>query len=452
MAQDAGTHPWKIIERDPRDGLRVVLGRVGETLYAAEAFRPVLVIGPQRSRKTTGLAVPSVLEWPGPVVTTSVGRDTIEQTIEARRQIGEVMIFDPSEVMAGWPERVGWSPLELVDTWEDAKTVAIAMAAAGARELPIRFFSLDRTAETNFWFTLAAKLLAPHLFAAAKNGYTMADVVRWILTQEEFEVRSLLQATGDEFAIREADASWQREEKTRGSIYTTLEVALEIWSRPSLQLASSTEPRFHLEQFLDGRANTLYICAPPDEQEKYSPVLTGLTSTVIRRIYQVNHGFSSVSLGLHGTTASLNVSSGRITPLLLVLDDAGNIAPLRELSGLASTAAKAAVQLVTIFNDLSQIQAIYGDHDARSVVNSHAAVLVLPGNHDPATADLVDLMLRNENVSDLPEATPSIAIRGLPHGKALCVYDNLPPMVINLRSSSTDGDLLAKRGLEGAGD
>src|ERR1035438_3949151 len=116
MTQDPGAHPWRVLEHDPRDELRVILGRVGETLYSAEAFRPVLALGPQRSRKTTGLAVPSVLDWPGPVVAASTGMDVIEQTIETRRRVGEVMIFDPSEVMAGWPERVGWNPLELIHT------------------------------------------------------------------------------------------------------------------------------------------------------------------------------------------------------------------------------------------------------------------------------------------------------------------------------------------------
>jgi type IV secretion system protein VirD4 len=450
MTQDARAVPWNAMEPDPRDELRIVLGRVGGKLYAAEAFRPILVLGQERSRKTTALAVPSVLEWPGPVVTTSIGMDVVEQSLEARRRVGEVMIFDPGEVMVGWPERVGWSPLDQVITWDDAKSVARGLTAAGTRAFPAARSDLTGAVDTNFWYTAAAKLLAPHLFAAAKNGYTMSDVMRWILTQEEFEVRSLLQAAGDDFAIREADASWQREERARSSVYTTLEIALDIWARRSLQDASGAEPRFHLEQFLDGRANTLYVCAPPAEQQEYLPALTGLISMIIRRAYQINHGFSSISLGLRGTTAALDASSGRITPLLLVLDDAGSVAPLLELGSLASTAGKAAVQLVTVFNDLSQMEAIYGDRVARSVVNNHAAVLVMPGSHDPATADLVDMMLRDESVFDSPGAVPSSVLRRLPHGTALCVYDNLPPRLIDLRSSSTDGDLLARRGLEGA--
>ena len=43
-------------------------------------------------------------------------------------------------------------------------------------------------------------------------------------------------------------------------------------------------------------------------------------------------------------------------PLLLVLDEAANIAPLSDLDALASTAAGHGIQLVTIWHDMAQIE------------------------------------------------------------------------------------------------
>jgi hypothetical protein len=38
--------------------------------------------------------------------------------------------------------------------------------------------------EGEFWFGLASQLLAPLMFAAGSNGYSMDDVVRWVKRQE----------------------------------------------------------------------------------------------------------------------------------------------------------------------------------------------------------------------------------------------------------------------------
>ena len=40
------------------------------------------------------------------------------------------------------------------------------------------------TADGEFWYATAAKLLAPLFLAAALDRRTMADVVRWVDTQE----------------------------------------------------------------------------------------------------------------------------------------------------------------------------------------------------------------------------------------------------------------------------
>ena len=49
------------------------------------------------------------------------------------------------------------------------------------------------TADGEFWYATAAKLLAPLLFAAAVRGGSMADVVRWVDTQEVGEVSDILE-------------------------------------------------------------------------------------------------------------------------------------------------------------------------------------------------------------------------------------------------------------------
>ena len=56
---------------------RITLGRHGRGLLAAEARASVMVVGPTQSGKTTGLVIPALREWAGPVVATSVKTDLL---------------------------------------------------------------------------------------------------------------------------------------------------------------------------------------------------------------------------------------------------------------------------------------------------------------------------------------------------------------------------------------
>src|SRR3954447_7333064 len=108
------------------------------------------------------------------------------------------------------------------------------------------------------------------------------------------------------------------------------------------------------EELLDGGRHTLYLSAPPDEQDRYRPLFTALLGQVIAAAYK---------------------QAGRANrpldpPLLLVLDEAANIAPVENLPTIAATAASMGVQLITVFQDLAQVRLRYGQA-AGTVVNNH---------------------------------------------------------------------------------
>ena len=89
----------------------------------------------------------------------------------------------------------------------------------------------------DFWYATAAKLLAPLLFAAASGGRDMADVVRWVDTQEESEVFDLLDEAGVREAAQAAQSSFGKEDRQRSSMYTTAETVLEPFADPPVAMA-----------------------------------------------------------------------------------------------------------------------------------------------------------------------------------------------------------------------
>jgi type IV secretion system protein VirD4 len=189
---------------------RVTLGVAQRRLLAAEAGHSVLVVGPTQSRKTTGFAIPAILEWRGPVVAASVKSDLVRHTRSWRSGRGPVWVYDPTG-STDLPA-AAWSPLTGSHTWDGARKTASSLtevARSGAGTLT----------DGDFWYSTAAKLLAPLLFAAAASGRTMADVVRWVDTQEVDEVFDALVASEEPAALQSARASWGRDERQRSAVH-----------------------------------------------------------------------------------------------------------------------------------------------------------------------------------------------------------------------------------------
>ena len=134
-------------------------------------------------------------------------------------------------------------------------------------------------------------------------------------------------------------------------------------------------------------SDTLYLCAPAHDQRRLTPLFVGVLRAVLDTAYD------------------RVTRSGRPLdpPLLVVLDEAANIAPVPDLDALAATAAGHGIQLVTVWHDLAQIQARFGPR-ATTVVNNHRAKLFLSGISDPATLDYASHLVGDEE-RHLPATT-----------------------------------------------
>lgn len=408
---------------------RLVLGRAGRRLVAAERGHSLLVVGPSQSGKTTGLVIPAILEWEGPVLATSVKTDLVRDTLGWRRRVGTSLVYDPVGV-SGLPS-AGWSPLAASASWAGARRVAAALcsvARAGGG-------GLDDAA---FWYSTAEKLLAPLLFAASSSGGTMPDVVRWVDTEEVDEVLFALEFAGVPEAVRAAEASFGREDRQRSSVYTTAETVLAAFADPSV--AATTE-RHELDPalLLDGGRHTFFLVAPSHEQERLQTVFVAILRSVVEAAFE----------------AASRADRALDPPLLVVLDEAANVAPLAGLDALAATASSHGVQVVTVWQDLAQVEARYGARWA-TVVNNHRAKLVCSGVADPATLEHVSRLVGDEDhvvdstTVDEQGATtrttslttrrllPGDMLRRPAPGEAVLLYGHLPPVHLALRPFFAD--------------
>jgi type IV secretion system protein VirD4 len=395
-----------------------LLGR--GAVLSVERAHSVVVVGPSQSGKTSAIAIPAILGWPGPVLAASVKADLLRDTIEQRRQLGQVWCFDPTA--SGAPHPSGWSPLDAIRGWDDARRVAadLTAAAQGAGSSP----------DAEFWYAMAAKLLAPLLLAAAEGRATMADVVRWVDTQEVREVTEILVVAGAAEALDALQASLERDERQRSSVSTTAEAVLEPFAADRTSFGA---PRIDVAALLGG-AHTLYVCAPTHDQRRWRAMFGALVQAVVDAAFTLANRSARGRLGAE---------------LLVVLDEAANIAPLADLDALAATCASHGIQLVTVFQDLAQIAVRYGERSA-TVVNNHRAKLFLPGISDPRTLEHASRLIgseevtvpsvtrdpgRGRSVTLAPTTRPLLApeaLRCLRPGTAVLVYGGLPPARLEL--------------------
>jgi type IV secretion system protein VirD4 len=419
-------------QRDARGG-RLVLGRRGARLLYAEHRHALVAFGPPQSGKSAGIAIPALLEWNGPAVASSIKTDLLSATRTRREALGEVLVFDPFDLARTRSHT--WSPLHRATTWDGALEVAWRLASAGEPD--------TRSVEGgDFWAVAAEQRLAPLLYTAAVGGAGMDSVVRWVNGQGGRELdETLARITGaaqDEVALAGAHAAYDavrafeaQADRTRTSIEATAQTLLRAYRfQRVLQSAASSE--ITADRVLD-QAATLYLIGDAKASKLLRPLFLALLGEVVDRAYE----------------RATHAGGALERPLLLCLDEAGNVAPLPHLAEIASTAPSHNIQLVTIFHDLAQARTRYGQQ-AETVVNSHRARMLLPGVADLNTLRYFAGLIGEEEARDWTHTTgaggssrstsrrrrPLIAaeaLRQLPDGHALLLYGRIAPTRLRLR-------------------
>lgn len=411
----------------PGDDYRIVLGTQGKNLVATNPTDSTIVFGPPGSYKTAGLVIPTLLEWQGLAVVTSVKSDLLNETIAARRQMGNVFIFDPSNSVVGRRTH-GWNPLARCKSWEGAQKTAKSLVSAAKQ-------ATGGSSDNEIWYQSAQTLLAPYLYAAALADYTIGQVLDWLDAQESDEVRQELFDIKD----NQNDRPWlslkailEYAPEQRSSIFFTAATAIEAYRAPSV-LDSSRRSEITPEALFDGGANTLYVCAPPADQKTMQPMFTALLEQI--RDFAFGANFNNAAID---------------PPLLYLLDECANIAPIKDLDQLATTGRGVGIRLMSIFQDYGQVRKGWGQEAANTILGAHVAKLILPGIADPHTLEWIRTVTGEQEVRQYSYTdghhsksstdslgyrpiTPANAVREMETGEALLIYNNTPLTKLRVR-------------------
>jgi type IV secretion system protein VirD4 len=326
--------------------------------------RAVLLLGPPRAGKSSGVIVPAVLSHCGPVVSTSTKPDVLRATRGTRGRLGQTWEFDPTGGAATSGRALRWSPVSCAAAWDGALLMARAMVSGASVG--------HGTTDATHWSKRAAALLAPLLHAAARGGCDIGDVVDWVSRHDLAEAGTLLESSQATLACRSLTGLRNTEARERSSIFSAAADALEAYTSEAA-LAAASDPNFDAALFVQSR-DTLYIHAAAEDQSLAAPLVCGLLSEIRRATYLAHAG---------GILPR---------PVLFALDEAANIAPLQDLPQIASEGGGQGLALLAAFQDLSQARARWGP-PAEGFLTLFGDKLILPGVADTGTLESVSVAL-----------------------------------------------------------
>ncbi|WP_051485669.1 TraM recognition domain-containing protein [Nocardioides sp. J54] len=425
------------IGRPRPEDVGYLLGRsCGREIWAS-VEDSILVIGPPRSGKGLHLVINAILDAPGAVVTTSTRPDNIVATIAARKKRGPVAVFDPQHLTAGLPivdgTGVRWSPIRGCEQPLTAMIRAAGLASTTG-------LSSGGVESGGFWEGKARSALQSLLHAAAIERLPTRALFEWSLSPS-----AALDAVGILASRPQAAPGWSdaldgminADPRTRDSIWMAVSQALACLADPAVLDAVSPDPddAFDPRDFLL-QNGTLYLLGTGAGAGASWP----LVAAFIEDLTEVARHLAAGSTG-----ARLD------PPLLLALDEIGNLAPLPSLPVLMAEGGGTGITTMPVLQSLSQARNKWGDHAASTIWDASIVKVILGGAS--ASKDLQELSVligdRDERsdtvtISDygarsLQRSTrrapvmPPERIRTLPFGTGLVLLRSAPPLVADLR-------------------
>lgn len=425
-----------------------LLGRSRGVGAWASVEDSILVVGPPRSGKGLHLVVPTILDAPGAVVTTSTRPDNLAVTYQTRHALGPVAVFDPQQLAAGIPDGLRWSPVRGCETPQVAMIRARGLAAGTG---------MSRTVDGgDFWQGQTESVLRALLHAAALDERTARDLYRWSLDPAAVtEAITILgragAAPGWDSALEQAAHA---DPRTRDSIWLGVRQALSALADPRVLAAvtPATGESFDPAAFLRSRG-TLYVLGTASGAGAAAPLVAALVEDMVETARRIAAGSPGARLD---------------PPLLLALDEIGNLAPLPSLPALMSEGGGSGVTTLAVLQSLSQARDKWGEQQAGTLWDAAIAKVILGGGSN--ARDLTDLAAL---IGDRDEETTTVSrdprggrstssswrrvpvmdtsrLRTLPFGTAVLLLRTAPPVVLDLVPWTARRDAAAlRKGHEG---
>lgn len=390
----------------------------------------VIVEGAPRSGKGYRVLISAILDWAGPLLTTSTTNDNLTATIGRRKERGTVHVFDPQGI-SGIRNTLRIDP---VDGCENP------LIAAQRGKAVIDGTGLGQSGNNAEWRDVAGQLLGQLMHAAALSGRGASALAQWGTTPDS--ARAAVDALRSEGAAGWAEAldSLLRGDQTllhnswfgvRAAVYplTIPDLAKHLNPRPG-------DDVLDVDQFLSGE-NTLYLLGT----RAGAGAMGGWLASVLDGTVD------------HARRRAMASPGGRLDPPLgLILDEIANMFVWNALPATMADGGGRGICTFVVLQALSQAESVWSREEARTIWSAATAKLVLGGANDAQHLADISALLGQRDVtrrqrswntrtdgsqhSESVERRPLMEaseISRLPEGLGLLKYRNRRGVLLDLR-------------------
>ena len=388
----------------------------------------VALIGAPRMGKGFRLLIGAIIDWQGPLITTSTRNDNLLATMAMREKLGKVTVFDP-QGLSGVRRSLRISPIE------GCQDPLVAMQRAQAIMGGTALGASTTNAE---WATEAETILSRLLLAAAVSGRDVTALRDWGAAPALARPAvSILHSEGPAGWGDSMAATLDADPKLLQSRWMGVSSALAPLQLPSVAQSmtpTGEDPVFDAEEFLAG-ANTLYLIGTRSGAGAAGGFLGAVLDDIVERARR----------------KALRSPGSRLDPPLgLILDELANLFSWRALPTVLSDGGGIGIWTLVVLQALSQAETAWSAAEAQTIWSSSIAKILLGGGSDmdylnDVSSLLGERKIRRESTTrsfgqeaswqnDF-ERVPVITaaeLRRLPEGMGLLAYRNRRGILLDM--------------------
>ncbi|CEI28262.1 Putative uncharacterized protein [Propionibacterium freudenreichii] len=400
----------------------------------------ILLIGPPRSGKGAHIVINAILDAPGAVVTTSTRPDNLTATLRARERVGPVAVFDPQRLAKGIPAGMRWSPIRGCEDPLTAMIRATGLAAGTG-------LSAGGVEGGGFWEGKTRTALQALLHAAALDRRPVSELFRWTLDPAAAADAVAILTANPQAATGWAEslqAMIDSDPRTRDSIWQGVFLGLVALADP--RVLDAVSPRegedFDPEAFLRAKG-TLYLLATGAGANNSAALVAAFVEDVVEAARRL---------------AATSPGARLDPPMLLALDEVGNLAPLPSLPTLMAEGGGTGITTMPVLQSLAQAREKWSENAAGAIWDASIVKIILGGaSNSKDLHDLTTLIGERDEVTDSTTVgdhgsrsaqrsirrvpiMPPDTIRTLPFGTALVLLRSAPPIIARMRTWTDRSD------------
>ncbi|HKH46226.1 MAG TPA: type IV secretory system conjugative DNA transfer family protein [Thermoanaerobaculia bacterium] len=343
-------------------------------LSLPDSFTNLGLVAPTGSGKTSRYVIPNVLQVQGSVVVTDPSGEIFARTSGHLQERGfAIQVLAPADLSRS----VRFNPLSFWQTPQELRQLAttLGLNIAGRSSDP-------------FWSTAAINLLGLGLAALSQvedRTFVNLGNLRWLLNHlgspgatgmHTFMARYLEHQNPQMFS--EYLAFCAQDQRVLGSIVSTARAAMDLWSDADICRLTATNS-LDLSR-LRKRPTAIYVIVP-EHQIRYFGLLVNL--------------FYSACFA-----ECLKSGSPDDLPVFFFLDEFGNLGYVNNFASIITTLRKRRCSISLILQELSQLEAVYGREEARTIFSGGCGNKLFFSGLDVETTSYIERVLGTNTVYD----------------------------------------------------